>query len=88
MTQTMPGAQEFQSFIGAALSVQGGPDLMLVRVHGPQLGFALLLRGPASPVLAEGTYTLTLPSGGSWAPYMMPVHTWERDAQDYQIIVT
>ena len=86
MNKTMPGAQDFQPFIGATLAVAGGPDLLLAQVDVRRAGFILLLQGPAEPVLAEGIHTLTVPGGSSWELYMMPVQTMGRDRQDYQVV--
>ncbi len=91
MTIAIPTAADFQPFLGATLCVRGAAEpaeaqLVLQRVDIHRLGFALLLRGPAAPVLAEGLHTVILPNGVHWDLYMMPVHTPASNAQDYQIV--
>jgi hypothetical protein len=46
--------------------------------------FNLIFSGPPGDVLAEGLYTLEVDGGPSFELYVMPIHTPERDRQDYQ----
>jgi hypothetical protein len=49
--------------------------------------FTLIFRGPLGDVLREGLYTLEAEGGSAFQLYVIPVQTFARDRQDYQVIV-
>ena len=50
----------------------------------PRPPFNLIFSGPPGDVLREGMYTLEVEDGPSFALYVIPVQTFERNRQDYQ----
>lgn len=48
--------------------------------------FALILRGPAAPILPEGFHRIAIESGPTLVLYVIPIFTAGRDHQDYQIV--
>jgi hypothetical protein len=52
----------------------------------PREPFNLIFRGPPGEVLREGFYTLQVDGGPSFNLYVIPVHTVERDRQNYQAL--
>jgi len=46
--------------------------------------FTLIFAGPAGDVLPEGLYVFDVEEGPSFELYVMPIHTFARDRQDYQ----
>jgi hypothetical protein len=50
--------------------------------------FTLIFRGPPGDVLREGLYTLELEGGSpAFQLYVIPIQTFARDRQDYQVVV-
>jgi hypothetical protein len=54
------------------------------RELGLRQPFNLIFRGPPGDVLAEGMYTMDVEGGPSFELYMIPIHTPQRDRQNYQ----
>jgi hypothetical protein len=50
----------------------------------PRQPFSLIFRGPPDEILPEGLYALWVDDGPSFELYVIPVHTVERDRQNYQ----
>jgi hypothetical protein len=66
--------------------VEQGEDLALETVRAP---FSVIFRGPRDPsvLLREGLYDCEVEDGGpSWNLYVMPIHTPQRDRQEYQAV--
>lgn len=52
----------------------------------PRQPFTVLFRGPPGAVLPEGFHAFQIEGGPSFKLYVMPVHTPQRDRQDYQAV--
>ncbi|MDP3899289.1 MAG: hypothetical protein Q8Q62_21650 [Mesorhizobium sp.] len=48
--------------------------------------FTLIFRGPPAEVLAEGFHEMESDGAGTFALYLIPVHTVPRDRQNYQAV--
>jgi hypothetical protein len=48
--------------------------------------FSLILRGPHTPVVAEGLYRMAIDDGPDPSLYLIPIFTTVPDHQDYQIV--
>jgi Domain of unknown function (DUF6916) len=48
--------------------------------------FNLIFRGPPGHVLPEGLYSLAVEQGPAFDLYVIPIHTMERDRQNYQAL--
>jgi hypothetical protein len=48
--------------------------------------FTLIFEGPPGDVLREGLYTLEVEGGPASQLYIIPVQTFARDRQDYQVV--
>ncbi len=87
----MLAASEFTPHIGQAFTI-GPATLRLARVDvlpspgGADAGFMLVFTGPRTPVLPEGLYDAATPGGPALTFYIMPIHTPDRDRQDYQAV--
>lgn len=90
------GAREFEACIGTPFTVAGGPvvlELRAVRVLGHRRTeasrdpFALVFRGPATPVLPQATYPFAHPLAGSMEIFIVPVGR-AADGIDYEAIFT
>jgi hypothetical protein len=82
-------AETFAPHVGEAVTLSDDHRLTLVSVDVPKRargGFALILRGPPSPVAPEGLHSLALEDGRRFELYVIPIHTPSRDHQDYQIV--
>jgi hypothetical protein len=53
----------------------------------PRAPFTLLFRGVANDVLPEGPYQVAVADGPEFSFYINPIHTFERDRQDYQAVL-
>jgi hypothetical protein len=52
----------------------------------PHQPFTVLFRGPSGAVLPEGFHAFQIAGGPSFKLYVMPIHTPQRDRQDYQAV--
>lgn len=52
----------------------------------PRQPFILILRGPPTDVLPEGSYDVTVDGGPEFSLYIAPIHTSSRDRQEYQVV--
>jgi hypothetical protein len=48
--------------------------------------FTLIFGGPPGDVLREGLYVLEVEGGPAFQLYVIPVQTFARDRQDYQVV--
>ncbi len=48
--------------------------------------FTVIFRGAPGDVLAEGLHTLNVEDGPTFTMHVIPIHTPQRDRQDYQAI--
>jgi hypothetical protein len=89
-----PTAETFLPHVDKTFRVVGGRHALTLknvdqgrreeRGGAPFEAFNLIFSGPPGDVLAEGLYTLEVEGGPSFQLYVMPIHTPERDRQDYQ----
>jgi hypothetical protein len=87
-------AEDFEPHIGETFNPLGAaPSLTLAQVlRGAALygsarsPFTLILHGPPGEVLPEGLHQFVLKDGGTFAFYIMPVHTAAPQRQDYQAV--
>ncbi len=89
-------AEDFAPYIGKACRSAGVDlELNLAAIDRPEQPgweavsrkpFALILRGPRDPILAEGSHRLAIENGPTLVLYVIPIFTPSRDHQDYQII--
>jgi hypothetical protein len=52
----------------------------------PRQPFTLIFDGPPQDVLREGLYALEVSDGPAFELYVIPVQTFVRDRQDYQVV--
>lgn len=90
--------EHFRPHLQKHFRVQGGRHaLELVEVQTsaaldwlkqglPRQPFCLIFKGPRGDVLHEGQYFFEVEDGVTFEFYVMPVHTVERDRQDYQAV--
>ena len=52
----------------------------------PRAPFSLLFSGPPNDVLPEGMYDVAIQAGPEVAIYISPIHTYDRNRQDYQAV--
>ena len=52
----------------------------------PRAPVTLLFRGAVNDVLPEGLYQVAVEDGPEFSFYINPIHTFERDRQDYQVV--
>jgi hypothetical protein len=90
MTEALT-AENFHPHIEKVFRVKGGRHaftLTRVEVSGEKVGsrqaFNLIFSGPPGDVLPEGLYTLEVADGPQFELYVIPIHTPQRDRQNYQ----
>jgi hypothetical protein len=89
-------ADDFEPFVGQTFQPHGNPrSLTLVTVDtrqrpgwegAPRKPFTLMLRGPSGDVVPEGFYRFTAGGQRDFELYLVPVQTFSREYQDYQIV--
>lgn len=87
-------ADHFQPHVDKNFRVPGWPHPMRLtaverrtaQTRGRQESFTLIFRGPPQEIMREGFYTLQLDDGPWFNLYIMPIHTVQRDRQDYQAV--
>ena len=91
-----PRHTDFLPHEGAPFRVDGWSEtlrLASVTAHAPpgwpphlRQPFALIFHGPRQPVLPEGMHHIEAEDGRRFALHIMPIHTVERDRQEYQAV--
>jgi hypothetical protein len=86
--------EHFKPHVGKVVRFRGTPfSLTLERIEGrdepPPPGFQrapflVIFRGPRDAVIPTGTYECEIEAGPTYSLYVMPIHTAEREWQEYQ----
>lgn len=88
-------ADTFAPHVGASFQLEGGRHVLSLREidrldvepgHPGVQPFVLVFSGPPGDVVAEGMRTMTVEDGTAYDLYLIPIHTPERDRQDYQAV--
>ena len=89
-------AEHFRPHLGTPFHAAGWPHPLVlheIEMHNTRRGaglsrdaFTLIFHGPRGEVLAEAMHVLEAESGGRFELYIIPIHTVERDRQDYQAV--
>lgn len=73
-------SNHFRPALGESIPVAGGPPIVLreIELHPHQGGprpepFSLVFAGPSAPLLAQGTYTLAIPTLGDIEVFLVPI---------------
>ncbi len=87
---------DFNAYLGRVFRpATSSLDLVLVQIDrrefvgwndAPRKPFSLILRGPPSPVLLEGSHRVAIENGPVLTLYVIPILTAAHDHQDYQIV--
>lgn len=85
---------DFQQHVGKVFRFAGSHvalRLTKVEVREPYPGidripFSAIFEGPPGDILPEGLYQAGIEGGGELEFYIIPVHTPQRDRQDYQAV--
>ena len=95
MTESLT-REHFLPHVNKKFRVRGGSHAFIrARIEGSAVGapappsgmrlpFNLIFSGPPKDVLSEGSYTVDVDDGPHFELYLIPIHTPERDRQDYQ----
>ena len=83
--------EHFHPHVEKVFRVKGGRHAITLSVvdvssekAGPRQAFSLIFSGPPGDVLPEGLYTLEVADGPQFELYVIPIHTPQRDRQNYQ----
>jgi hypothetical protein len=68
------------TLVSVELSTFAGVDTL------PRAPFSLLFSGPPNDVLPEGLYDVAIQDGPELPVYISPIHTYDRNRQDYQAV--
>lgn len=95
MTESLT-REHFLPHVNKKFRIRGGAHAFtLARIEGPAVAapaqsggirepFNLIFSGPPKDVLREGLYTVDVDDGPQFELYLIPIHTPERDRQNYQ----
>ena len=85
--------EDFASYIGKRFEFEGQPVVLRLATidvkpsHAPdRTPFVLIFHGPVGEILPEGLHRVHIEDGPSTELYVMPIHTVERDRQNYQAV--
>jgi hypothetical protein len=88
--------EHYAPYVGRSFSFEGHHvTLILASVKAnpqfavpgsSQVPFNLIFHGPAGDILPEGDYRAIVEDGPVMTFYLMPVHTPDRERQDYQAV--
>lgn len=85
---------DFKPHVGKVFRFSGSHvGLRLIKVDVLQaypgidhIPFSAIFQGPPGDILPEGLYRASVEGGGELEFYISPVHTPQRDRQDYQAV--